>query len=115
MLLAGASGHRAASDPSGRPAYKSRELASAITASCDVLVSGVYRDDPAHGSIIRIHNNAAPGQPGREAFDLAGAGAIRFTEPIDDRIAVVEYDGGREGFFDLAENKIVWEDGYAQP
>ena len=76
---------------------------SAITASRDVLVSGVYRVDPSRAFIIRIRNNAEPEEPGREEFEVPGAGAIRFVESIDDRITRFRFDGNREGFFDLAE------------
>ena len=82
-----------------------RELVSAITASHDVLVSGVYRDDPGRGFIIRICNGEERGETCREQFDHDGAGEIRFTELVDDRIALFRYDGDREGFFDLAAGR----------
>jgi hypothetical protein len=81
------------------------ELVSAITAPYDVLVSGIDRDDANRSFIIRINNAASRGEPGREQFDFEGIGAIRFVKLIDDRMAIFHYDGGREGFFDLAENK----------
>ena len=69
-------------------------------------MSGVYRVDPSRAFIIRIRNNAEPEEPGREEFEVPGAGAIRFVESIDDRITRFRFDGDREGFFDLAENRI---------
>jgi len=81
-------------------------LVSAITAPCDVLVSGIYRDDPNRSFIIRINNTAKRDELGREQFDFEGIGPIRFVKLIDDRIAVFQYDGDREGFFDLADNKV---------
>jgi hypothetical protein len=81
------------------------EFTSAIIASYDVLVSGIDRDDANRSFIIRINNAAKRDEPGREQFDFEGAGVIRFVKLIDDRVAIFRYDGDREGFFDLAENK----------
>ena len=83
-----------------------RELVSAITASYDVLVSGVYKDDRKRGFIIRINNAAAPDQPNRKQFDFEDVGAIRFMELIDDRIAIFSYGDGQKGYFDLLNNVV---------